>query len=151
MVSPFRGLHACLHSPNWVHASFHVFFYRRHSSYAYQISSRVSPFQDRPAMSSGASNIANPSITRSVYSSQPMVTSHYSASRFNTAGQDYTGTTASTGFANVWCPPPAPLPTSEKLLAMIASTVEKVNADCGSPLVRVLEFDGSPENYPVFV
>lgn len=80
-----------------------------------------------------------------------MVTSHYSASRFNTAGHDYTGTTASTGFANVWCPPPAPLPTSEKLLAMIASTVEKVNADCGSPLVRVLEFDGSPENYPVFV
>lgn len=111
----------------------------------------VSPFQDRPAMSSWASYIANPSITRSVYSSQPIVTSHYSASRFNTAGQDYTGTTASTGFANVWCPPPAPLPTSEKLLAMIASTVEKVNADCGSPLVRVLEFDGSPENYPVFV
>lgn len=79
-----------------------------------------------------------------------MVTLHDPASRFNTAGQDYTGTAASTGFANVWCPPPAPLPTSEKLLAMIASNVEKMNADCGSPLMRVLEFDGSPENYPVF-
>ena len=40
MVSPFRRLQACLHSPNWVRASSHVFFYRRHSSYAYQISSR---------------------------------------------------------------------------------------------------------------
>ena len=74
--------------------------------------SRVSSFLDRPAMSSGASNIANPSIARNAYGSQPMVTSHYPASRFNTAGQDYTCTAASTGSANVWCPPPAPLPTS---------------------------------------
>ena len=80
-----------------------------------------------------------------------MVTLHDPASRFNTAGQDYTGTAASTGFANVWCPPPAPLPTSEKLLAMIASTIEKMNADCASPIMQVLEFDGSSENYPVFV
>ena len=41
---------------------------------------------------------------------------------FNTAGQDYTCTPASTGSANVWCHPPAPLPTSENLLAMIATT-----------------------------
>ena len=70
--------------------------------------SRVSSFLGRPAMSSGASNIANSSIARNVYGSQP----HYPASRFNTAGQDYTCTAASTGSANVWCPPPAPLPTS---------------------------------------
>ena len=57
------------------------------SSYTYAIpvtptrfplaTSRVSSsFLDRPAMSSGASKIANPSITRNVYGSQPMVTSH---------------------------------------------------------------------------
>ena len=73
--------------------------------------SQVSSFLDRPAMSSGASNIANPSIARNVYGSQPMVTSHYPASRFNPAGQNYTCTAASTGHANVSCPPLAPLRT----------------------------------------
>ena len=108
--------------------------------------SRVSSFLDRPAMSSGVSNIVNPSIARNVYGSQPMVISHYPASRFNTAGQHYTCTAASTGSANVWCPPPAPLPTSENLLAIM----EKMNADCGLPAMQVLKFDGSPGNYPVF-
>ena len=75
-----------------------------------------------------------------------MVTSHYPASRFNTAGQDYTCTAASTGPANVWRPPPAPLPARENLLA----TMEKMNADRGLPVMQVLKFDGSPENYPVF-
>ena len=112
--------------------------------------SRLSPFLDRPAMSSGASNIANPSITRGVYGSQPVVTSHYSTFRFNTAGQEYTCTAASTGLGNVWCPQPAPLPTSENLLAMIATTIEKINADGGLPAMQVLKFDGSPKNYPVF-
>ena len=112
--------------------------------------SRVSSFLDRPAMSSGASNIANPSIARDVYGSQPMVASHYPASRFNTAGQDYTCNVASTGPANVWCPPLASLPTSENLLALIATTMEKMNADRGLPAMQVLKFDGSPDNYPVF-
>ena len=153
MVSPFPGLHACLHSPNCVRASSHVYFYRRHSSYANEVSSRdfaLVSILDRPAMSSGASNIANRSITRGVYGSQPVVTSHYSAFRFNTAGQEYTCTAASTGLANVWCPQPAPLPTSENLLAMIATTIEKINADGGLPAMQVLKFDGSPKNYPVF-
>ena len=79
-----------------------------------------------------------------------MVTSHNPASGFNTAGQGYMCTAASTGPANVWCPPPAPLPTSENLLAMIATTMEKMNADRGLPAMQVLKFDGSPENYPVF-
>ena len=39
MVSPFRGLHACLHSPNCVRASSHVFFYSCHSAYAHEVSS----------------------------------------------------------------------------------------------------------------
>ena len=112
--------------------------------------SQVSSFLDRPAMSSGASNIANPSIARNVYGSQLMVTSHYPASRFNPAGENYTCTAASTGHANVSCPPLAPLPTSENLLAMIATTMEKMNADRGLPAMQVLKFDGSPENYPVF-
>ena len=112
--------------------------------------SRVSLFPDRPAMSSGASNSANPSITRSVYGSQPMVTSHYSASRLNTAGHNYTCTAASTGPANVRCFLPAPLPTSENLLAMIASAMEKMKADRGLRAMQVLNFDGSPENYPLF-
>ena len=111
---------------------------------------RASSFLDRPAMSSGASNIVNPSIARNVYGSQPMVASHYPASRFNTAGQDYTCTAASTGPANVWCPPLTPLPTSENLLAMIATTMEKMNADRSLPAMQVLKFDGSPKNYPVF-
>ena len=110
----------------------------------------ASSFLDRPAMSSGASNIANPSIARNVYGSQLMVTSHYPASRFNPAGENYTCTAASTGHANVSCPPLAPLPTSENLLAMIATTMEKMNADRGLPAMQVLKFDGSPENYPVF-
>ena len=101
-------------------------------------------------MSSGASNIAIPSIARNVYGSQPMVTSHYPVSRFNTAGQDYTCTAASTGPANVWCPPLAPLPTSENLRAMIATTMEKMNADRSLPAMQVLKFDGSPKNYSVF-
>ena len=79
-----------------------------------------------------------------------MVTSHHPASRFNTAGQDYTCTATSTGPANVWCPPFAPLPTSENRLAMIATTMEKMNAYRGLPAMQVLKFDGSPENYPVF-
>ena len=110
----------------------------------------VSSVLDKPAMSSGVSNIANPSITRGVSGFQPMVTSHYSAARFKTAGQDYTCTVASAGPANVWRPPPAPLPSSENLLAMIATTMEKMNADRGLPAMQVLKFDGSPENYPVF-
>ena len=77
------------------------------------VTSRVSSFLDRPAMFSGASDIANSSIGRNVFGLQPMVTSDYPASRFTTAGQDYMCTTASTGPANVWCPPLAPLPTSE--------------------------------------
>ena len=113
--------------------------------------SRVSSFQGRPAMSSGASNIANPSIARNVYGSQSMVTSHYPASRFNTAGQDHTCTAASTGHANVSCPPLAPLPTSENLLAMIATTMEKMNADRGLPAMQVLKFDGSPRTIRFFV
>ena len=112
--------------------------------------SRVSSFLDRPAMSSGASDIVNPSTARNVYGSQPMVTSDYPASRFNTTGQDYTCTAGSTGPANVWCPPLTSLPTSENLLAMIATTMEKMNADRGLPAIQVLKFDGSPENYPVF-
>ena len=112
--------------------------------------SRVSSFLDRPAMFSGTSDNVYSSTARNVYGSQPMVTSHYPASRFTTAGQDYTCTAASTGPANVWCPPLAPLPTSENLLAMIATTMEKMNADHGLPAMQVLKFDGSPENYPVF-
>ena len=112
---------------------------------------RVSTFLDRPAMSSGASNIANPSIARNVYGSQPMVTSHYPASRFNTAGQDYTCAAASTGPANVWCPPLVPLPTSENLLAMITTTMEKMNADRGLPAMQALKFDGRPRTIRCFV
>ena len=59
-------------------------------------------------------------------------------------------TTASTGPANVGCPPLAHLPSSENLLAMIATTMEKMNADHGLPVMQVLKFDGSPEKYPVF-
>ena len=69
---------------------------------------------------------------------------------FNSAGLDYKCTAASTGRANVWCPPPAPLPASENLVAMIATTLEKMNADRGLPVMQVLKFDGSPENHPVF-
>ena len=79
-----------------------------------------------------------------------MVTAHYSASSFNTAGHNSTCTAASAGPANVRCFLPAPLPTSENLLAMIASTMEKMNADRGLPAMQVLNFDGSPENYPLF-
>ena len=71
-------------------------------------------------MFSGASDIVNSSIGRTVYGFQPMVTSLYPASRFTTAGQDYMCTTASTG------------------------------ADHGIPAMQVLKFDGSPEKYPVF-
>ena len=42
------------------------------------------------------------------------------------------------------------MPTSENLLAMIATTMERMNADRGLPVMQVLKFDGSPENYPVF-
>ena len=101
-------------------------------------------------MFSGASDIVNSSIGRTVYGFQPMVTSLYPASRFTTAGQDYMCTTASTGPANVWCPPLAPLPASENLLAMTATTMEKMNADRGLPAMQVLKFDDSPEKYPVF-
>ena len=33
---------------------------------------------------------------------------------------------------------------------MIATTMEKMNADCDLPAMQVLKFDGSPENYLVF-
>ena len=33
---------------------------------------------------------------------------------------------------------------------MIATTMEKMNADRGLPAMQVLKFDGSPENYPGF-
>ena len=101
-------------------------------------------------MFSGASDIVNSSIGRNVYGFQPMVTSHYPASKFTTSGQEYMCTTASTGPVNVWCPSLAPLPTSENLLAMIATTMEKMNADHGSPVMQVVKFDSSPEKYPVF-
>ena len=112
--------------------------------------SRVSSFLDRPAMFSGASDIVNPSIGRNVYGFQPLATSHYPASKFSTTGEDYMCTTASTGPANVGCPPLTPLPSSENLLAVIATTMEKMNADHGLPAMQVLKFDGSPEKYPVF-
>ena len=70
--------------------------------------SRVSSFLDRPAMFSEASDIVNPSFGRNVYGFQPLATSHYPASKFSTAGQDSMCTTASTGPANVVCPPLCP-------------------------------------------
>ena len=33
---------------------------------------------------------------------------------------------------------------------MIASTMEKMNADHGLHALQVVKFDGSPENYPMF-
>ena len=33
---------------------------------------------------------------------------------------------------------------------MIATTMDKMNADRGLPAMQVLKFDGSPENCPVF-
>ena len=105
---------------------------------------------DRPAMFSGASDIVNSSIGRNVYGFQPMVTSHYPASKFTTSGQEYMCTTASTGPVNVWCPSLAPLPTSENLLAMISNHMEKMNADHSLPVMQVLKFDGLPEKYLVF-
>ena len=42
------------------------------------------------------------------------------------------------------------LPVGGTLLAMIAATMEKMNADHGLPALQVVKFDGSPENYPMF-
>lgn len=33
---------------------------------------------------------------------------------------------------------------------MIATTMEKINADHGLPALQVFKFDGSSENYPMF-
>ena len=45
---------------------------------------------------------------------------------------------------------PNPQPVSGNLLAVIATTVEKMNAGHVLPALQVVQLDGSPKNYPMF-
>ena len=113
-------------------------------------SSRVSSFPVGSSMLSVLANTADLTGTRAVHSQNPVVSPYLLATGLSAAAQgcNYTAVPSFADFSQR--PLPTPQPASGNLLAMIATTMEKMNADHGLPALQVVKFDGSPENYPMF-
>ena len=114
-----------------------------------EASSRVSSFPVGPPMFSALANTADLTGTR-VAHSDDSVAPHLPATGLSAAAQSYNHTAVSS-VADSWQRPlPTPQPVRGNLLGMIATTMEKMNADHGIPPLQALKFDGSPENHPMF-
>ena len=103
-----------------------------------------------PAMFSVLSYTADFSSARVVHHYDPVVPLHHSAPSFSAVASSYNYTSVSSVTDVPQCILPTPQPVGGNLLAMIAATMEKMNADHGLPALQVVKFDGSPENYLMF-
>ena len=103
-----------------------------------------------PAMFSVPSYTADFSGARVVHRYDPVVPLHHSAPGLRAAASSYNYSSVSSVADVPQCILPTPQPVGGNLLAMIAATMEKMNADHGLPALQVVKFDGSPENYPMF-
>ena len=114
-----------------------------------EASSRVSSFPVGPPMFSALDNTADLTGTRVVHS-HAFVAPHLLATGLSAAAQSYNHTAVPRVAGSSQRPLPTPQPVNGNLLAMIATTMEKMNADHGLPALLVVKFNGSPENYPMF-
>ena len=110
----------------------------------------VSSFPVGPAMFSVPSYTADISGARVVHHYDPVVPPHHSAPGLSPAASSYNYSSVSSVADVPQFILPTPQPVGGNLLAMIAATMEKMNADHGLPALQVVKFDGSPENYPMF-
>ena len=115
-----------------------------------EAASCVSSFPVGPAMFSVPSYTADFSGARVVHRYDPVVSLHHSAPGLSAAASSYNYSSVSSVADVPQCILPTPQPAGANLLAMIAATMEKMNADHGLPALQVVKFDGSPENYPMF-
>ena len=114
-----------------------------------EASSRVSSFPVRPPMFSALANTADLTGTCVVHS-HDFVAPHLLATSLSAAAQSYNHTALPSVADSSQRPLLTSQPVSGNLLAMIATTMEKMNADHGLPALQVIKFNGSPENYPMF-
>ena len=115
-----------------------------------EAASCVSSFPVGPAMFSVPSYTADFSGARVVHRYDPVVPLHHSAPGLSAAASSCNYSSVSSVADVPQCILPTPQPVGGNLLAMIAATMEKMNADHGLPALQVVKFDGSPENYPMF-
>jgi len=101
-------------------------------------------------MSSVLANTADLAGTRVVHCQNLVVSPYFHATASSAAAQGYNYTAVPSVADSSHRPLPTPQPDSGNLLAMIATTMEKMNADHGLLALQVVKFDGSPENYPMF-
>ncbi len=114
------------------------------------LSSRVSLSPVGPPMFSAPSNFADLSSARVGHSYDPVVPLHNSIPGQSAAANSYNYAAVSSVTDASQRTLPTPQSAGPNLLAMIAATMEKINADHGLPALEVVKFDGSPENYPMF-
>ena len=115
-----------------------------------EAASCVSSFPVGPAMFSVPSYTADFSSARVVHRYDPVVPLHHSAPGLSAVASSYNYTSVSSVADVPQCILPTPQSVGGNLLAMIAATMEKMNADHGLPALQVVKLDGSPENYPMF-
>ena len=101
-------------------------------------------------MFSAPANTADLTGTRVVHSYDSVVPPYLLATSLSAATQSYNHTAVPSVVDSSQRPLPTPQPVSGNLFAMIATTMEKINADHGLPALQVFKFDGSSENYPMF-
>jgi len=115
-----------------------------------EASSRESSFPVGPSKSSVLANTADLTGTRVVHCQTPVVFPYLHAHGSSAEAQGYNDTAVPSVSDSSQRPLPTPQPVSGNRLAMIATTMEKMNADHGLPALQVVKFDSSPENYPIF-
>jgi len=92
-------------------------------------------------MFSVPSYTADLSDARVVHRYDTVVPLHHSASGLSAAASCYNYTSVSSVADVSQCILPSPHPVGGNLLAMIAATMEKMNADHGLPALQVVKFD----------
>jgi len=115
-----------------------------------ETSLHVSSFPVGPPVSSAPADTADLTSMHVAHSHDSVVPPYLLATGLSAAVQSNNHTAVPSVAAPSQCLLPTPQPVSGNLLAMIASTMEKMNADHGLPALQVVKFDGSPENYPMF-
>ena len=112
--------------------------------------SRESSFPVGPPMFSAPANTADITYTHVVHSQDSVAPPYLLATGLSASAQGYDYTAVPSVADSSQRPLPTPEPVSGTLVDMIATTMEKMSDDHGLPALQVVEFDGSPENYPMF-
>ena len=101
-------------------------------------------------MFSAPANTADLTYTHVVHSQDSVAPPYLLATGLSAAAQGYDHTVVPSVAESLQRSLPTPEPVSGTLVDMIATTMEKINADHGLPALQVVEFDGSPENFAMF-